>query len=304
MGIVERTGPQASVLRPGDHVVLSFAACGHCGPCQSGRPAYCQTARQLNLAVRRPDGRCAHHAAGQPVSAGFFGQSSFASHALVRERDAVRVRKDVPLAALAPLGCSVQTGAGGVLNVLKPAAGSSIAIFGLGAVGLSALMAARLAGCARIIAIDLHASRLDMATEFGATDLLKVDDTSSAARVQTLIPGGVDFAVEATGIPAVMAEAVAATHRTGISLMLGLPPPTAKIPLDAGLLLGGRTIRASIEGDSVPALFIPQLVDLQRTGQLPFDRMCRTYPLDAINEAVRDCREGGTVKPIITMDPA
>lgn len=304
VGVIERAGPQAKHLRTGDHVVLSFAACGHCGPCQSGRPAYCQVARQLNLAIRRPDGRCAHHAAGQPVAAGFFGQSSFASHALVRERDAVRVRKDVSLSALAPLGCSVQTGAGGVLNVLKPAAGSSIAVFGLGAVGLSAVMAARLAGCARIIAIDLHPSRLDMATEFGATDLIQVADTSSAARVQTLVAGGVDFAVEATGIPAVMAEAVAATHRTGTSLMLGLPPPTVKVPLDAGLLLGGRTIRASIEGDSVPGLFIPQLVELQRTGQLPFERMCRTYPLDAINDAVRDCRNGSTVKPIITMDAA
>lgn len=304
VGVVERVGPQAGRLRVGDHVVLSFAACGHCPTCQSGRPAYCQTARQLNLAVRRPDGRCAHHAAGQPVSAGFFGQSSFASHALVRERDAVRVRGDVPLAALAPLGCSVQTGAGGVLNVLKPFAGSSIAVFGMGAVGLSAVMAARLAGCGRIIAIDLHSARLDMAAEFGATDLLKVDDTSSAARVHTLVAGGVDFAVEATGVPAVMAEAVAATHRTGTSLMLGLPPPTVKVPLDAGLLLGGRTIRASIEGDSVPGLFIPQLVELQRTGQLPFDRMCKVYPLDAINEAVRDCREGRTIKPIITMDPA
>ncbi len=304
VGVVERVGPQASRLRAGDHVVLSFAACGHCPTCQAGRPAYCQTARQLNLAVRRPDGRCAHHAAGQPVSAGFFGQSSFASHALVRERDAVRVRGDVPLAALAPLGCSVQTGAGGVLNVLKPSAGSSIAVFGLGAVGLSAVMAARLAGCGRIIAIDLHGTRLDMAAGFGATDLIKVDDTSSAARVQTLVAGGVDFAVDATGVPAVMAEAVAATHRTGTSLMLGLPPPTVKVPLDAGLLLGGRTIRASIEGDSVPGLFIPQLVELQRTGQLPFERMCKVYPLDAINEAVRDCREGSTIKPIITMDAA
>lgn len=304
VGVVERTGPQATRLRAGDHVVLSFAACGHCATCLAGRPAYCQTARQLNLAIRRPDGRCAHHAAGQPVAAGFFGQSSFASHALVRERDAVRVRSDVPLTQLAPLGCSVQTGAGGVLNVLKPAAGSSIAVFGMGAVGLSAVMAARLAGCGRIVAIDLHGSRLDMASEFGATDLVKVDDASSAARVHTLIAGGVDFAVEATGLPAVMAEAVAATHRTGTSLMLGLPPPTARVSLDAALLLGGRTIRTSIEGDSVPGLFIPQLVELQRTGQLPFERMCRAYPLQDINQAVRDCRDGSTIKPVITMDAA
>ncbi len=300
-GIVERVGAAVTRLRVGDPVVLSFDSCGHCANCQSGRPAYCQLSRKLNLSPCRIDGSCTHHALGRPLSAGFFGQSSFATHALVHERNAVRVPSDLPLADLAPLGCGVQTGAGGVLNVLKPQAGTSLAVFGMGAVGLSAVMAAKLVGCTRIVAIDLHASRLDLATELGATDLLQADDTPTSRRIHTLVPGGVDFAIEATGVPAVMAEAVAATHRTGTSLLLGLAAPGARVSLDAGVLLSGRSIRSSIEGDSVPELFIPQLVALHRAGRLPFERMCRVYPLDAINDAVRDCRSGVTIKPIICM---
>lgn len=303
-GIVEALGPGVQKLAVGDHVVLSYAFCGHCAACLRGQPAYCADSRKMNMAPCRADGSCthrAHVAGGGPLSARFFGQSSFATHTLVQERHAVRVPTDLSLATLAPLGCGVQTGAGGVLNVLRPAAGSSIAVFGLGAVGLSAVMAAKLVGCTRIVAVDLHASRLDLAAGFGATDLVLADKTPGAPKVQALVPGGVDYAIEATGVPAVMADAVAATHRTGHSLMLGLPPPGARVDLDAALLLGGRTIRASIEGDSVAESFIPQLIALHRAGLMPFDRLCRLYPLEAINEAVADCRSGATVKPVITM---
>jgi aryl-alcohol dehydrogenase len=256
------------------------------------------------MSTCRADGSCSHRSHGQPLSAGFFGQSSFATHALVHERNAVRLPRELSLPALAPLGCGVQTGAGAVLNVLKPPVGSSIVVFGMGAVGLAAVLAARLAGCSRICAVDLHAARLDLAAEFGATDLLRVDDSATARRVHALLPGGADYAVEATGVPEVMGEAVAATHRTGTTVLLGLAPPGARVSLDAATLLGGRTIRSSIEGDGVPELFIPQLVDLYRAGRLAFDRMCRFYPLDAINDAVRDCRSGVTVKPIICMPRA
>jgi aryl-alcohol dehydrogenase len=302
-GIVERVGAGVVDLKPGDPVVLSFASCGQCAPCRSGRPAYCAQSRKLNFAPCRPDGSCTHRALGHPLSAGFFGQSSFATHAVVHERNAVRVPADLDLASLAPLGCGVQTGAGGVLNVLRPSPGSSLAVFGMGAVGLAAVMAARLAGVSRIVAIDLHASRLDLAAEFGATELLLVSpgDPPTGRRVHALVPGGVDCSVEATGMPSVMAEAVAATHRTGTALLLGLAATGAKLSLDAAMLSSGRTIRSSIEGDSVPQVFIPQLIAFHRAGRLPFDRMCRRYPFEAINEAVRDCRSGVTIKPILCM---
>lgn len=304
VGVVERVGPRVEHLIPGDHVILSFASCGHCANCQSGQPAYCQYARQLNLATRRADGSCTHHAGSQAVSAGFFGQSSLASHALVHERNAVRVPKNLPLVDLAPLACGVQTGAGGVLNVLKPQAGSSLVVHGLGAVGLSAIMAAKTVGCTHILAVDLHASRLDLAAELGATALIQAGDTPSDTQVHAQVPGGVDFAIDATGVPAVMGAAIASTHRTGTTLMLGMAPPGASLKLNAALLLGGRTIRSSIEGDSVPAVFIPRLIELHRAGLLPFDRLCRHYPLDAINDAIADCKSGRTVKPIIVMPDA
>lgn len=301
VGVVERVGQRVDRLIPGDHVILSFASCGQCASCQSGQPAYCQYARQLNLATRRADGSCSHHAGGQAVSAGFFGQSSLASHALVHERNAVRVPKNLPLVDMAPLACGVQTGAGGVLNVLKPAAGASMVVYGLGAVGLSAVMAAKAAGCTRIIAVDLHPSRLDLAAELGATALIQASDTPADAQVHAQAPGGVDFAIDATGVPAVMAAAIASTHKTGTTLMLGMAPPGASLKLNAALLLGGRTIRSSIECDSVPAVFIPRLIELQRAGLLPFERLCRHYPLHAINEAIEDCKRGRTIKPIIVM---
>lgn len=305
VGYVEAVGGGVTRLAPGDAVVLTYGACGVCANCQCGRPAYCLQSRRLNFAPCRPDGSCTHHALGRPLSAGFFGQSSFATHALVRERNAVRVPGAVSpdeLAALAPLGCGVQTGAGAVLNVLKPAVGATIAIFGMGAVGLSAVLAARLAGCSRIVAVDLHAGRLDLASELGATDLVQAGGGPAAPQVHTRVAGGTDFAVEATGIPSVMADAVAATHRTGTTVLLGLASAGSSVTFDASLLLSGRTVRSSIEGDGVPEVFIPRLIALHRAGSLPFDRFCRHYPVDAINDAVADCRRGDTIKPILHMN--
>lgn len=302
VGVVDAVGEAVTRVAPGDAVVLTFGSCGVCANCLSGRPAYCSATRRLNLSPCRADGSCSHHAMGRPLAAGFFGQSSFATHALVRERNAVVVpggESDDELAALAPLGCGVQTGAGAVFNVLAPPVGATLAVFGLGAVGLSAVMAARLAGCSRIVAVDRHPGRLDLAAELGATDLVRAGDTSTAKQVQTLVAGGVDFAVEATGVPAVMADAVASTHRTGTTVLLGLAAAGASVSFDAGLLTSGRTLRASIEGDSVPDTFIPRLIALHRAGRLPFDRFCRHYPADAINDAVADCRRGETVKPIL-----
>lgn len=301
-GVVDKVGPGVTRLRPGDPVVLSYAWCGACPACLGGRAPYCTQARQLNLALGRPDGSRTHYACGHALCAGFFGQSSFATHALVAERQAVVVPHDLDVASLAPLGCGVQTGAGGVLNVLRPQAGSSIVVFGMGAVGLSAVMAARLSGCTTIVAVDLHPARLDLAHELGATHLVRASTAPVVDAVQAVAPGGLDHAVEATGVPAVVGQAIASTHRTGSTVLLGMAGMGARIELDAALLLSGRTVRGSIEGDAVPGAFIPRLIELHRTGRLPFERMCRHYRLDDINQAVEDCRSGAVVKPVIRMD--
>ncbi len=185
VGFVEAVGDGVTRLVPGDAIVLTYEACGVCANCQSGRPAYCLQSRRLNLAPCRPDGSCSHHALGRPLSAGFFGQSSFATHALVRERNAVKVpgaARPTSWPRWRRSGVVCRTGAGAVLNVLKPAVGSTIAIFGMGAVGLSAVLAAKLAGCARIVAVDLHAGRLDLAAELGATDLVRAGGSPRVRR--------------------------------------------------------------------------------------------------------------------------
>lgn len=300
-GIVIEVGANVSKVAPGDHVVLTFASCGQCPNCLQGRPAYCSAFLSYNVSTRRPDGSCTHHQHGHPVAASFFYQSSFATHAIAHQRNVVKVPSDLPLETLAPLGCGVQTGAGTVLNCLAPSPGSSIAVFGVGAVGLSAVMAAKFAGCATIIAVDVHAERLALAQELGATHVVNGRDANALEAIGAIQIGGVDYSIEATGIPAVMTQAVEALSGTGTAVLLGVAPQGAQVCFNAATLLGGRTIRSSIEGDSVPEIFIPQLIGLYRRGLFPFDRLAKYYELSQINEAVADSENGVTIKPIIKM---
>src|SRR5690606_688458 len=160
-GIVEKVGPGVTKVVPGDHVIMTTSSCGTCKNCQSGQPSYCLSFRDLNMSGGyRKDGGCSHTHHGKPVFARFFGQSSFASHALPWPRKVIRGDNDLPLDVLAPLGCGIQTGAGAVLNTLKVTAGKSLVVFGAGAVGLSALMAAKLSGCLKLIVVDKVPSRL------------------------------------------------------------------------------------------------------------------------------------------------
>jgi len=300
-GVVQAVGPNVTKVSPGDHVVLTYASCGQCVNCAQGRPAYCAMFVTLNASTRRPDGTCTHHHHGAPVSASFFYQSSFATHAIAHERNVVKVPTDLPLKMLAPLGCGIQTGVGAVLNCLRPKAGDSLAVFGVGAVGLSAIMAAKIVGCETIIAVDVHAERLRLAADLGATHTVNGRDANPVEAIQAIQAGGVDFCVEATGIPAVMTQSVEALSGNGTAILLGVAPHGSQVTFAAATLLGGRTIRSSIEGDSVPDAFIPQLIRLYRRGLLPFDRLLKFYELSNINEAVADAESGATIKPVVLM---
>jgi aryl-alcohol dehydrogenase len=300
-GIVVKVGSGASKFQIGDHVVLSYGSCGKCGNCLSGRPAYCAQFLAYNVGTRRPDGSCTHQQHGKALTGAFFYQSSFATYALTHVRNVVKVADDLPLEVLAPLGCGIQTGAGAVFNCLRPQAGSSIAIFGAGAVGLSAVMAAVVAGCAVIIIVDVLDQRLALARELGATCLINARNTDSVAAVRAASGGGVDAAVEATGLPAVMAQAFDSLNGTGTVVVLGVAPAGATVSIDASSLLGGKKIRGAIEGESVPEVFIPQLIALWKAGRFPFDRLSKYYSLDQINEAAHDSERGLTIKPIIRM---
>lgn len=297
-GVVEAVGDAVTTHAPGDHVVLAFAFCGRCDACRDGAPTYCEQFMSANFSCCRSDGSTAISNNG-PVHSHYFGQSSFATHAVCNAISAIKVPKDLPLELLGPLGCGVSTGAGAVLNALKVTPGSSFAVFGAGAVGLSGLMAARVAGATQIIAIDRNAGRLALARELGATDIILVEEGDLAQQVLEIAPKGVDFTLDTTGVPAVITAAVTSLARRGTcGLLAGGPPIRAELPVNF-LFSGGRSIRGVTEGDSVPALFIPRLIELYRQGRFPFDKLVQFFPFEEINTAMAMAASGEAIKPIV-----
>ncbi|NEA30984.1 NAD(P)-dependent alcohol dehydrogenase [Streptomyces sp. SID13031] len=300
-GVVEAVGAGVRTVVPGDHVVLSFDSCGWCRRCLTGDPAYCVEFNSRNLSGVRADGSTPMlDVSGDLVSARWFGQSSFATHAIATERNVVVVDRSLPLTMLGPLGCGIQTGAGSVLLALKVRPGSSIAVFGTGAVGLAAVMAARVAGASEIIAVDLHAGRRQLALELGATRAIDGADPDIAAQIVGWT-GGAEFAFDTTGVSSVIATALGSIRERGVCGLVGVG---GDILLPGGALGGGRVLTYLMEGDAVPQQFIPQLIGLWQRGRFPFDELIRTYPLDAINDAERDMASGETVKPVLIPDGA
>ncbi|MBP3973117.1 NAD(P)-dependent alcohol dehydrogenase [Pseudoxanthomonas spadix] len=301
-GVVEALGPNVKDLKVGDHVVLTYGACGHCHHCDSGHGAYCKDFFGLNFGGSDLQGNTAiTDSSGAPLHDHFFAQSSFASYALSRENNAVKVPADAPLELLGPLGCGIQTGAGAVINSLKVGPGSSFVSLGAGAVGLSAVLAARVAGATTIIAVDVVASRLELATELGATHVINSGEQDIVETVRAIC-GGADFALESTGRPEVLAQGIEALGSMGCIGVVGAPKLGTKAEFDVNnLLLGGRSIRGIVEGDSVPQVFIPQLVQLYQQGRFPFDKLVKFYPLDQINQAAEDSTKGLTLKAVLRM---
>ena len=296
-GVVEAIGAGVTSVVPGDHVVLSFDSCGTCRPCTAGAPAYCDTFLPRNLSGVRLDGSTSlTDAQGRPVAARWFGQSSFATHCLATERNVVKVDPSLPLELLGPLGCGVQTGAGSILVAMKVSAGSSLVVFGAGAVGLAAVMAGVVAGATTIVAVDLHQHRLDLALELGATHVFRGDDADLVAGIQAITGGGADYTFDTTGSPVVMRAALTCLRMTGVCGYVGVQ--TGPLELD-GLALIGKTAMGILEGGVDPQTFIPHLIELWQAGRFPFDRLVETFPLSNINEAEQSSLRGGTIKPIL-----
>jgi aryl-alcohol dehydrogenase len=286
---------------PGDHVVLSFLPCGLCRACVEGEPASCENFNDYNFSGQRPDlSHALRDAQGRELNDRFFGQSSFASYAIANERNIVKVRKDASLELLGPLGCGIQTGAGAVLNALRVRAGSSFAAFGAGAVGLSAVMAAVATGATFVFAIDVVPSRLELAKTLGATHVVNSREQNAVEIVRQVMGSGVDFALDSTGRPEVVRAAVEALRPRGVCGIVGASKPGTDLQVDINdFMQKCKVIRGIVEGNSVPDVFIPQLVDLFMQGRFPFDKLVKFYPFDQINEAAHDSERGGTVKPII-----
>jgi aryl-alcohol dehydrogenase len=305
-GIVEAVGSGVTELAPGDHVVLSWGrGCGHCPNCLRGEPAYCDDMGRVSFGCTRlDDGSTAISRGGEPVHSHFIMQSSFATHAVVPARHAVKVDPNLPIELLGPLGCGILTGAGAVWDAMRVAPGASIAIFGVGAVGLSAVMAAQVAGATTIIAIDRNSDRLALAQELGATHVIDASsaDISVSDAIQQIAPGGVDHSLEATGAPEVLRTAVEALRLRGECVLVGAAPFGTEATLDVFSILLGRSLRGCIVGDLVPSLQIPRMLALYKAGRFPFDRLIQTYPFAELNQAVADSLDGRTVKPVVVMD--
>jgi aryl-alcohol dehydrogenase len=300
-GVVEQVGQNVSKVKPGDHVVLSFFTCGTCVNCRQGKPGYCHNLFGYNFGGARADGSTTLSKDGEVIHGNFFNQSSFATHALANERNVVKVRDDVPLNILGPLGCGIQTGAGAVINSLAPHAGSSIAVFGTGSVGLSAIMAARAVGCTTIIGIDIRPGRLETARELGATHIINGSEGDAVKKIQEIIGAGVNYSLETTALPAILRQAVDCLTLTGVCGLIGAAPLGTEVVLDMNSILFGRTLRGVIEGDSIPDIFIPQLVELYVQGRFPFDKLIKFYKLEQINDAARDSEAGTVLKPVLTF---
>jgi aryl-alcohol dehydrogenase len=297
-GVVETVGAQVTGLEPGDHVVMSFRSCRACAKCRAGLVGYCDQTLLLNYMGMRMDGSTSLQREGSPVFGNFFGQSSLAAHALAYADNCVKVDPELDLTLLAPYGCGFQTGAGTVLNVIKPAKDDSLVVYGVGAVGLAAIATAAAEGVESIIAVDPLAARRTVAGKLGATtvDPSAIEDV--VARVRELTGGGAAYGIDTTAIPEVVKQAQQSLAARGTLVALGLG--AEEYVLDAiDLLQGGKTVTSSIEGDSDPQEMVPRLIEMRAAGTFPMDDLVTTYPADQINQAVADVTSGAVVKPVL-----
>jgi aryl-alcohol dehydrogenase len=300
-GTVESVGSAVTDLAPGDTVLMSVSSCGRCAPCHTGRPGYCVHHGDMNFSGGRSDGSTAYtDERGAPVHSHFFYQSSWSTYAVTHVSNTINVRAEADPTVLGPFGCGVLTGAGAVLDVLRVAAGSSVAVFGLGAVGLVAIMAARIAGATTVIAVARKKAQLDRALEVGAThviDTTEIPDVPPA--IQHIVGGpGVDFSVEATGNAGVMRTAVDVLAETGHCALTGVAAGQT-LELDPWNMIRGRTVHGTTLGDAVPSILLPRLVDLHLQGRFPIDKIESHYSLDELDHALDDARTGRTAKAVL-----
>jgi Zn-dependent alcohol dehydrogenase len=302
-GVVEAVGDGVTSVSPGDQVVIGWPWCGECRNCLEGYPRYCLQLGPLVTAGSRADGSTSlRRLDSTPLHSHFFGQSSFASYSICMANALVKVPGDADVSLLGPLGCGISTGAGAILNRLRPHPGSSVVIYGAGAVGLSAIMAARLTPATHIIAVDRLASRLALASELGATEVIDVSGgTDPVTAVQEICGGPADFGLDCAGNVNVLRQAADSVGMRGTVALIGGASPGADFSLEHRPVLWGKTVVGILGGEGRSVSLISTLMALNAQGRFPYDRLIEKFPLEQVNEALEASHHGDVIKPVLVM---
>ena len=301
-GVVQEVGAEVREFAPGDQVVFSFVPiCGRCRFCASGRGALCEAGAQANIAGTLLSGARRFADSKATVCNHHLGVSGFSHFTVAAQESLVKIDASLPLATAALFGCAVMTGVGAIVNTARVMAGTSVAVFGMGGVGLSAIMGARAAGAYPIIAVDKLADKLNLASEVGATHTINAAQDDPIAAVKELTGGGVDNAFESVGNEQVLIQAYHATKRGGTTITIGLPAPGKMFSIPAvSLTLEERTVKGSYMGSSVPRRDIPRYIGMYLAGLLPVDKLhTHTLRLDEINLGFDRLAQGLAVRQII-----
>lgn len=303
-GIVRATGPGVTAVQAGDHVVFTFVPmCGRCTYCTSGRPALCDLGNAANARGELLRGGRRFHRHGQPVHH-HLGVSAFAQFTVAAEESLIKIDPDIPFDVAAVFGCAVMTGVGAVVNTARVEPGSSVAVFGLGGVGLAAVMGAVAAGAYPVVAVDVLPDKLERARALGATHTVNARGVDAVEAVRDLTGGGVDYAIEAAGNADVLAQAYRATRRGGTTVAVGLPHPAAMLSIPAVTVTAEeRVIRGSYMGSAVPRRDLPRFLRLFRAGRLPVDRLItHRLGLEEINQGFDRLAAGEAVRQLVLPD--
>jgi Zn-dependent alcohol dehydrogenase len=303
VGRVDAVGDGVTAVSVGDSVLLGWPWCGTCRHCLAGQPRYCLSLGPLLVGGGRPDGTTSlARLDGEPLHSHFFGQSSFARHSIVAERAVVRVETSVPLDAVGVLACGIATGAGAVLNAVRLEPGSSLVVFGAGAVGLAAIMAARLTPSTSIIAVEPNARRRELATRYGATDVIDPRDNNDVVgTIREICGGSADVALDCTGIIPVVRQAIDSVGMLGTAVLIGGAPSGAELTADHLTTLWGKRIIGTLGGESQTGRLVPALLDLHTQGRFPFTDLIEYFPIDQLNEAVAASHRGDVIKPVLRL---
>lgn len=299
-GVVAAIADDVTSIAIGTPVVMSIMSCGTCANCLAGNVAYCAQSLELNILGGSVNGTRTY--ADSDVLDHFFGQSSFATHAIAHERSVVPVPGELPLKLAAPLGCGVMTGAGTVLNALQVRPGDSVVVYGAGTVGLAAAITAKTSGASPVVVIDLVDSRLELAATVGADATVNAQEADTVDTVRRLTDGGAHYAIEASGSAAALRQAIGSIRPRGVCAVVGAGH--GNVDIDTRLLrIHGATIRGVSMGDANPKLLLPYLMDEIARGHLPLEALVKAYDFDDISKAFEHAHDGTTVKPVLVMPP-